>query len=106
MTTKKTKKTAAKKLSKSSLIRSMPGAPAKKIIEAGAKQGLKITERYVYAIRSNAKRARQKMMEAQPRPGLRKTGPDAATLRKIIAELGLRESRAVLDAVEAKFATG
>ena len=54
------KKSTAKKSShqptKSFLIRAMPGVPAKEVVAALAKRGVKVTESYVYNVRGAAKK--------------------------------------------------
>ena len=106
---KRSKKTRSKRtVNKSELVRSMAGAPAKDIVAAAAKQGVKLTDRYVYAIRSNDKNRRSKA-PAGPgrrpgRPSAQRSGTLEAQLRQIIGEIGLTQARQVLSEVEAAFA--
>ncbi len=108
---KRTKKTRTKRtVNKSEFVRSMAGKPAKEIVDAAAKQGIKLTDRYVYAIRSNDKNRRSPGGPAARGP-VRRGRPPAkrshagleAQLRQIIAEIGLTQARQVLSEVEAAF---
>lgn len=103
---KRSKKTRTpRSVNKSELVRSMPGAPAKDIVAAAAQKGVELTERYVYAIRSNDKTRRSKGGPAQPgRRSARRSGDLEAQLRQIIAEIGLTQARQVLSEVESAFA--
>lgn len=71
----------------------------KEVVAAAAKRGMKLTERYVYVIRS-ADRAK-----AQRRAGpLKRGGTAEAEIRRAIAEIGLARARVVLEEVEGQFA--
>lgn len=99
----KAKRKVSKFSSKSELIRSLPKAPAKKVVEAGKRAGFKFTERYVYAIRSNAKR-KGKAKNGRRRSAARQPSLSSTSqLRKLIAEAGLAEARKALSDVEAAF---
>jgi hypothetical protein len=95
MAAKRRKKTP---LNKSDFVRKMGKTPAKEVVAAAAKQGMKLTERYVYVIRS-ADKAKARRGRAAP-AGRRGAEGD---LRKAIAELGLSRARQVLAEVEAAF---
>ena len=87
-------------LSKSDFVRQMgPKTPAKEVVAAAAKRGMKLTERYVYVIRSADK------SKARRGGGVRggRGAAAEADLRRAIAELGLTRARAVLAEVEAAF---
>jgi hypothetical protein len=88
------------KLNKSDFVRKMGSTPAKEVVAAAAKQGMKLTERYVYVIRSADK---AKGRRGAPAPGRRAGGGAEANLRRAIAELGLARARAVLAEVERAF---
>src|SRR5262245_61654319 len=93
-------------MTKSDFVRSLPaGTPAKEVAARAAKHGMKISEKYVYVIRSNDK-AHAGGSRSRGRRG-RATGASAgseAQLRKTIAELGLSRARKVFQEVEAAFA--
>jgi hypothetical protein len=92
---------------KSEFVRSMPSnAPAKDVVVAAKKTGIRLTERYVYVIRSSDKaRARKHGSTRSGRSG-RSNGGAEADLRRAIAELGLTQARQVLADVEAAFGSG
>jgi hypothetical protein len=99
-------RTQSPKINKSEFIRSMPDAPAREVVEAGAKKGVKLSEKYVHVIRS-ADKARARVGKAVG-GGKRGRGRGAssgseAELRRAIAELGLTRARQVLGEVEAAF---
>jgi hypothetical protein len=55
-----TKKTAKSPLSKAAFVRGLPVAtPAKEVVVQGKKQGISLTESYVYNVRGAAKRKRK-----------------------------------------------
>jgi hypothetical protein len=92
---------------KSAFVRSLPrDMPAKTVVEEGKKQGISLSEKYVYVIRSNSKAKGS----AGPRAGRaaaagasRKDAGLEAQLRSTIAELGLARARQVFASVEAAF---
>jgi hypothetical protein len=92
---------------KSDFVRAMPAdMPAKDIVAAAAKKGMKLGERYVYVIRSADNARARKGLPARGTRGrgraARANGSEAA-LRRAIAELGLSASRRILQDVEAQF---
>jgi hypothetical protein len=91
-------------INKSDFVRQMPpGTPAKEVVAAAKKRGVKLTERYVYVIRSSDK-AKAKRGKGPGRVGGRRGGGDAETaLRTAIAELGLSRARQVMAEVERAF---
>jgi hypothetical protein len=97
-----TRKTTKKPLNKSDFVRSMGSTPAKEVVAAAAKRGMKLTERYVYVIRSADKAKRRLHGGPAPRAAGVGRGADAA-LRRAIAELGLSRARQVLAEVERQF---
>jgi len=110
----------AKKPNKSAFVRSLPQATSAKEVVAKAKAaGMKISEAYVYAIRSSSRARAGKAPGVVGRP--RGSGSRAAegastastaagargaeaTFRKLVLDLGIRRSRALLDEVESKLA--
>jgi hypothetical protein len=97
----RTRKKAA--MNKSDFVRSMGKTPAKGVVAAAAKQGMKLTERYVYVIRSADKaKTRRGGGIVIARRGVR-GGNAEAELRRAIAELGLGRARQVLREVESAF---
>lgn len=98
-------RTQSPKINKSEFIRSMADAPAREVVEAGAKKGVKLSEKYVHVIRSADKaRARVgKVVGGGGKRGRRASAGSEAELRRAIAELGLTRARQVLGEVEAAF---
>lgn len=81
-------------VNKSDFVRSTNGRPAKDVVALAAKRGIALTERYIYVIRS-ADKAKNRRVS---------TSNDAATsLRRAIAEIGLKSAREVLNDVEKTF---
>lgn len=107
MATKKARKKAT--LNKSDFVRAMPNAGTQDIIAAAKKKGLKISDRYIYAVRSKDKTQGRKVngpkSKARGRSASRRvaaTGLDAQ-LRRAVAELGLARAREIFGEVEAAF---
>jgi hypothetical protein len=84
---------------KSDFVRKHEGAPARAVVAMAKKHGIKLTERYVYVIRSSdkAKARRRGLVQVHGR-GRGQT--DERSLRHAIAEVGLARSRAILADVE------
>ena len=80
--------------------------PAKEVVAQAAKKGLKLSENYVYTIRSSGSKAK-KAGKPGPKPGRKgKAGSDGMTpaeaqLRNAIADLGLVKATEILEAVKA-----
>lgn len=91
------------KLNKSDFVRSMEGVPAREVVAAAAKSGIKLTERYVYVIRS-ADKAKARKRAFGGAGGSRRGGDGEAALRRAIAELGLATARTILREMERAFA--
>lgn len=90
-------------VNKSEFVRQMPpGTPAKDVVAAAKKQGIKLTERYVYVIRSSDK-AKAKRGKGPGRVAGRRGGDAETALRSAIAELGLSRARQVMAEVERAF---
>ena len=89
------------KITKSDFVRKMANTPAKEVVAAAAKAGMKLTERYVYVIRSADKAKGRRGVGG----GRRAAGGGASevALRNAIAELGLARARQVLADVEHAF---
>lgn len=101
------RRNAKAKPNKSDFVRKQGDAPAKEVVSAAKKLGIKLTERYVYVIRSADKaRARRKdirevhFVKTGRGRGRGQPGGDERELRQAIAELGLARSRAILQDVE------
>lgn len=126
-TPKKTKAIKGKdeRGSKARFVRGMPAEmPAKQVVEEAAKQGIKLSENHVYAVRSEAKKTKKGATKADPKKSSatsagrkkRKTvaptrtatkpGSLEAQLRHAIGELGLARAREVFAEVERAFAGG
>src|SRR4029079_12048938 len=84
-------------MTKSDFVRSLPAnTPAKEVAEKAAKQGMKISEKYVYVIRSHDKAHAASSGGRRGKRGRVAAGGNAeASLRKTIAELGLSRARKV-----------
>jgi hypothetical protein len=93
---------ARKKVNKSEFVRSMPNARASEVVAAAAKKGIKLTDRYVYVIRS-ADKAKGRRGVSVGRGRGRAGGSAEAQLRQAIAEVGLSTARRILSEVEASF---
>lgn len=93
-----------KKVNKSEFVRSQGDAKASDVVAAAKKRGIKLTERYVYVIRSADKaRVRAGSAVGGGRGRRRRSGDAEARLRHAIAELGLAAARRVLQEVESAF---
>jgi len=109
---------AAKGVSKSELIRKLPpDLSAREVVAKAAAQGIEMTDKYVYVIRSAAKARKSKAAKSTPKSkasvATRKAivsqpGDDKlqALLRQAIADCGLVRSREILAEVESAFAGG
>lgn len=111
-------KKRAKKITKSDFVWKMGDRPAREIVALAAKRGMRLTERYVYVIRSadKARARRGKNLRSWTNggeiesPGLKRAGlslsvakggsSTEADLRRAIAEVGLARAREVLRSVE------
>lgn len=89
---------------KSEFVRSIAlDKPAKDVVAAAKKAGIRLTERYVYVIRSSDKAKARKQGITRSGRGGRANGGAEGDLRRAIAELGLTQARRVLQDVEAAF---
>ena len=101
---------ASRRQNKSEFIRSQPAnMTAKRVVEAAAKQGMKMSVAYVSNIRSSAKRRAGTLTRtpkpapaAQVPPGSGATSNGEAQLRKLVIQLGVARARALVGEVEAK----
>jgi hypothetical protein len=105
-TKKVAKKSAEKAVNKTTLILShAPGTSAAEIVKAAAAKGIKLSEKYVYTIRSNARR---KAKRAERWPGRRaRAVPVAASssesmFRETVLALGTTRAKELLAEVERK----
>jgi hypothetical protein len=92
-----------KKLNKSEFVRSMPDAKASDVVAAAKKKGIKLSDRYVYVIRSSDKAKARRTGVTGPRGRRAGAGTAEAQLRHAIAELGLAAARRILADVESSF---
>jgi hypothetical protein len=78
---------------------------AKDVVVEAAEKGIKLTDRYVYVIRSNANAKARGGWKSRTtkRGGGRASGGAEGELRRAIAELGLARAREVLAQVESAF---
>ncbi|HEY3234726.1 MAG TPA: hypothetical protein VGJ84_08410 [Polyangiaceae bacterium] len=92
-------------ISKSQFVRDLPPKlSAKEVVQAAAKRGMKLNEKYVYNVRSAAKmkgKRRGRSVARSPRAA----GGDRLELqlRQTIAQVGLQRARAIFQAVESAF---
>jgi hypothetical protein len=100
------KKSAKQAVNKTTFILShAPGTSAAEIVKAGAAKGIKLSEKYVYTIRSNARR---KAKQAGRRPGRpAKAGPLGASgsesmFRETALALGIERAKELLAELERK----
>jgi hypothetical protein len=100
-------KTASRKTSKSAFIRSLPPTmPARDVVAKAKIAGMSVTEAYVYAIRSAAKRTNR----AARRPAAHVSQPVSssgaeALLQAVAAEIGLGRAIELLKAERARVHT-
>jgi len=101
------KKTKSAFGAKAAFVRGVPHeTPAKEVVALAAKKGLKLSENYVYTIRSSGSKSK-KAGRPGPKPGRKgKAGSDGMTpaeaqLRNAIADLGLVKASEILEAVKA-----
>jgi hypothetical protein len=109
---KSAKKTSGKFGAKADFIRSQPESmSAKDIVDAAAKQGLKISVNHVYNLRTSAAKKTDAPVSSVPAPKRGPGRPRALSgggnveqqLRAAIAEVGLQRAREIFDAVAAAF---
>jgi hypothetical protein len=109
---------AAKKKSKSAFgakaafVRSVAReTPAKEVVAQAAKKGVKLTENYVYTVRSSSGATKAAKGKPGPKPGRGKASAGEmsaaeAQLRDAIADLGLVTAARILESVKATIKGG
>jgi hypothetical protein len=110
MATKKTKtpKSSAaktpKKTNKSAYVRSLPPSmSAKDVVNKAKEAGIKLTEAYVYTIRSSSKRAGGRRGATPGRPGRPTNASSQDTrFRELALGIGLDRAKALLSEMEGK----
>jgi hypothetical protein len=106
-TKKKNQEGRARRGSKAGFVLGLaPETPAKEVVAEAKKHGIELTEKYVYVIRSNAKRknaGRGVGGAVRGRARFSNGSTQEADLRRAIAELGLSRARQVFKEVEAAF---
>jgi hypothetical protein len=109
---KSAKKTSGKFGAKADFIRNQPESmSAKDIVEAAAKQGIKISVNHVYNLRTAAAKKGDTSVASLAAPKRGPGRPRATVsgsnveqqLRAAIAEVGLQRAREIFDAVAAAF---
>jgi hypothetical protein len=108
---KSPKKTSDKFGAKADFIRNQPESmSAKEIVDAAAKQGIKISVNHVYNLRTSAaKKSDAPMSSLAPKrgPGRPRASVSGSNvehqLRAAIAEVGLQRAREIFDAVASAF---
>lgn len=113
MASKKTgKKVPGKFGAKADFIRNQPESmPAKEVVEAAAKQGIKISVNHVYNLRTAAAKKGESPKGSglmAPKRGVGRPRASGGTdverqLRAAIAEVGLQRAREIFDAVAVAF---
>ncbi len=88
----------AKSLTKTAFVKSFPSSmPAKMVVEKAKKAGMTISDKYVYVVRSNARRKPGKKRNGTVRNeqsnGLISTERE---FRRLVLELGVRKSELLL----------
>ena len=101
MPTVQNNRSAKHAVSKSEFIRSQPGRMrAKSVVELGKKQGLAFDDKYVYVVRSNARRKGRRMGKRRGRPpgtaAARMATSTEKEFRRLAVELGLKRAEAIL----------
>jgi hypothetical protein len=99
-----TKKSADKKMSKTAFVKSQPLAlSAKQVVDKAKEQGMTLTDKYVYTVRSAAKAKAQKQRPkgAATKPAIVKavkTGSNSVEdlLRAAASEIGLSKAISLL----------
>lgn len=98
------KKTKSAFGAKAAFVRGLPReTPAKEVVVQAAKKGLKLSENYVYTIRSSGSKA--KPGKRGPKPGRKAIAsagmtPAEVQLRAAIADLGLVRATEILEGVK------
>jgi hypothetical protein len=77
--------------------------PAKDVVEAASKQGMKLKEHYVYVVRSAARSQSKKSGRSRVGVGAR-SGSLESEFRRLTLELGLGKSKELLRETEQKIA--
>lgn len=112
---KSAKKTSGKFGAKADFIRSQPESmSAKEIVDAAAKQGIKISVNHVYNLRTSAAKKSDGPTNSIAAPKRGPGRPRATSgggnvehqLRAAIAEVGLQRAREIFDAVTQAFRGG
>ena len=93
----------AKKVNKSAFVRALPSTLSAKDVVAKAKAaGVKLSEAYVYTIRSGSRARKAGAPRKRGRPVTMGARGSEASFRKLVLDLGVRRSRELLDEVETK----
>jgi hypothetical protein len=94
---------ASPKTSKSAFIRSLPATmPAKDVVTKARLVGMKLTDAYVYAIRSASKRPKKARMRAGGAHGVAPSTGTEELLKAVAAEIGLGRAIELLEAERAR----
>ena len=109
MPTVENNRTAKSSMSKSEFIRNQPRRMrAKAVVELGKKQGLDFDDKYVYVVRSNARRKGRKTGRPRGRPpgmtAAKKATSAEKEFRRLAVELGVRRAEAILSATKKRLA--
>jgi hypothetical protein len=98
-TTKTAKKISPKpnkKMSLSGFIRSMPNAKAAEVVAAAAKKGIKLSEKYVYVVRSGDRKRTGKAAVGRGRRAKQTGNNVERDFRSLVLRIGVDRAQALL----------
>ena len=112
-TPKSATNTPTQKVSKTAFVLGQPETMnVKEVVEAGAKQGIKLSRAYVYNIRNTARKKANKPGRKRGRPPkpAATAHPTAAAgddwqFKKMVLDIGLKKARALMAELESDFRT-
>ena len=92
---------SSKPVSKSEFVRSLPESiPAKEVVERAKKAGLEMSDKYVYVVRSNARkkdgRRRRRRKVADVAAAAPTATPTEKEFRRLTLELGVKKAETLL----------
>ena len=107
MATTQNNRTGKPAVSKSEFIRSQPPRMrAKEVVELAKKQGLDVDHKYVYVVRSNARRKGRNRRRGRPRgtAAPRMASSTEKEFRRLAIELGLKRAEVILSDTKKRLA--
>lgn len=91
---------SSKPVSKSEFVRSLPESiPAKEVVERAKKAGLEMSDKYVYVVRSNARKKdgrRRRRKAAVVVAAAPAATPTEKEFRRLTLELGVKKAETIL----------